>query len=1044
MRVAGRGCRTARPTSMLVPSLYVAFSTVLTSPSGLISALASAVPMAARATGAEVDAEALLKILEKDIEAIDQKKEDLRNGKDVSYSTTKASMDTSVDTSTSRPIVSPTLELGTLGPTLGDFADFDDSSFVAAANGTAQETVLEEEKIATMTEAQAILRGVLQSAAYGDAQAASGRMACRDHVVRTFHSYVLQKFQFSKMRFLRQGFAHFDTNQDGVVSEVEFARFLQARKVAPHCAKPKLVFDYIQREHRSWERFQYEYVEAVETYLHRELHLAYVVPFVDLALFVYDAARYWSLVFANLAEAKALDLYEKGLVLADEGLVFAEEQSRRFARSLFEDDSYHLKVLLREVSGGKKDAADRFVAWVREHAGVDLKSEKYFNELEVRQREKAAAEKERLRLEKQAEVDAKEKERMLRIEKEEKERARAAACESSFVIGENGTIEANPCFDFELPSDAGAHDAQSSMNSTVADATLEEGGAAADVDGDQTAFLPTSSNGTSSSLDEVDRIVYSATAVGEEADSGIDVHPKRAAGFLDSDFEKFVQEPSAADGISQTDWFIFLLTEPYSLRALFFTTTVDKVLVYTSILDPKPALSQLPRRQRGSVLSLFATENFHFQEQSDARRYQPVAAARVRRARGAEPADVDGLVAGEGAPQTEQWLEKSNTFKFIMLTLVFLSTVTFCLETLPEWESKYEQVWRVCELFFVSVFTFEYLLRLGVTSKPYKEFLLEPLNVCDVLSVVPTWLILVWDVPLHDQRWWRIFRLFWVFKFGRHSTEMNYIVKGMAQATTSFVLLVSFLVLALIFFSYLMWVAERGEWDDLKSSDEPHYSGCSPFENVPTAIYWAITAITTVGYGDTYPITPGGKLVTAGCMVMGILCVACPVTVLGVEFSTLFSFEKAEARRRVARGAMVRLGKDELQLVDMLKRLAKTRGSMENELLVTRYLLENMVGAAAASSSSASSSPGSSKEKSGAAPAAAGAGAATDGNWGTVAPGRLDSASKEKTASAMKTALHAVQLLTTTAQSSMDEYEDFVCRNVKEHEAVLRVAVDRG
>mmetsp|Transcript_15625 Transcript_15625/g.38714 ORF Transcript_15625/g.38714 Transcript_15625/m.38714 type:complete len:597 (-) Transcript_15625:579-2369(-) len=586
MRVAGRGCRTARPTSMLVPSLYVAFSTVLTSPSGLISALASAVPMAARATGAEVDAEALLKILEKDIEAIDQKKEDLRNGKDVSYSTTKASMDTSVDTSTSRPIVSPTLELGTLGPTLGDFADFDDSSFVAAANGTAQETVLEEEKIATMTEAQAILRGVLQSAAYGDAQAASGRMACRDHVVRTFHSYVLQKFQFSKMRFLRQGFAHFDTNQDGVVSEVEFARFLQARKVAPHCAKPKLVFDYIQREHRSWERFQYEYVEAVETYLHRELHLAYVVPFVDLALFVYDAARYWSLVFANLAEAKALDLYEKGLVLADEGLVFAEEQSRRFARSLFEDDSYHLKVLLREVSGGKKDAADRFVAWVREHAGVDLKSEKYFNELEVRQREKAAAEKERLRLEKQAEVDAKEKERMLRIEKEEKERARAAACESSFVIGENGTIEANPCFDFELPSDAGAHDAQSSMNSTVADATLEEGGAAADVDGDQTAFLPTSSNGTSSSLDEVDRIVYSATAVGEEADSGIDVHPKRAAGFLDSDFEKFVQEPSAADGISQTDWFIFLLTEPYSLRALFFTTTVDKVLVYTSILIP--------------------------------------------------------------------------------------------------------------------------------------------------------------------------------------------------------------------------------------------------------------------------------------------------------------------------------------------------------------------------------------------------------------------------------------------------------------------------
>ncbi|CAD7965528.1 unnamed protein product [Amoebophrya sp. A120] len=361
----------------------------------------------------------------------------------------------------------------------------------------------------------------------------------------------------------------------------------------------------------------------------------------------------------------------------------------------------------------------------------------------------------------------------------------------------------------------------------------------------------------------------------------------------------------------------------------------------------------------------------------------------------------------KGREKIERFLESDRYMQTFMLACVFLSTVTFCWETMEDYQERYKLYWKSMELVFVTIFTIEYLARLTVTSKPYREFLLTPLNILDVVSVVPTWVSLLAEDGywIHDQRIFRIFRLFWVFKFGRHSTEMNYIVTGMIESRTSFLLLSTFLVLALVFFSYLMFSVERGEWDEARGcfarADEPHYSGCSPYADVPTAIYWAITTVTTVGYGDTYPITAWGKLVTGACMVCGIFCVACPTTVLGVEFGNLFNLTKLEARRKVARGEMVNMTKEELELIGLLKKLGKARGSMEKKVMLIRQILQKDV---STSQTTSSRRKGSSE---------------------------IDN--------------HAAKLLSSDSAEVMDQYEDFLCRTVENGriESALRVALDK-
>lgn len=243
---------------------------------------------------------------------------------------------------------------------------------------------------------------------------------------------------------------------------------------------------------------------------------------------------------------------------------------------------------------------------------------------------------------------------------------------------------------------------------------------------------------------------------------------------------------------------------------------------------------------------------------------------------------------------------------FFIIICIIASTIAFCLETIPSMDT-HREVFFAFEVFFVAVFTIEYIVRFWATvpeKMSFVGFLFSPLNVIDLLSVAPFYVTLILHYTARDQeryfdfdfRVLRALRLVRIFKVGRYSTQLKLIAGAMERSMASLVMLGLCMVFALIIFSTLIFLVERGTWDPKQACyirtgpRTGSFDGtCSPFQSIPEASWWAITTMTTVGYGDTFPVTTGGRVVGGMTMVVGILCVALPTTVLGVQFSDSFA-----------------------------------------------------------------------------------------------------------------------------------------------------------
>jgi len=292
---------------------------------------------------------------------------------------------------------------------------------------------------------------------------------------------------------------------------------------------------------------------------------------------------------------------------------------------------------------------------------------------------------------------------------------------------------------------------------------------------------------------------------------------------------------------------------------------------------------------------------------------------------------------------------------FFIIGCIIASTITFCLETVPTME-KHHQVFFFLEIFFVTVFSIEYICRFWA-SVPEKmsaaKFFFSPLNLIDILSIAPFFIGLITtylvkgDAMDLDLRVLRALRLVRIFKIGRYSSQLKLIAGAMERSMASLIMLALCMVFALIIFSTLIFLVERGVWDPkqgcyIRTGDRMgSLDGlCSPFQSIPEACWWAITTMTTVGYGDTYPITDGGRIVGGLTMVIGILCVALPTTVLGVQFSDSFAevteekeIHDLKARLPQKEGIRAELVKGLDHLDELHAELVKLLPEIEQQLL---------------------------------------------------------------------------------------------------------------
>lgn len=257
-----------------------------------------------------------------------------------------------------------------------------------------------------------------------------------------------------------------------------------------------------------------------------------------------------------------------------------------------------------------------------------------------------------------------------------------------------------------------------------------------------------------------------------------------------------------------------------------------------------------------------------------------------------------------------------------IVVCILVSVTCFILETLPELETpRWTVFFARIQLFCIIVFTVEFFLRIWSSPSSWRDVLCSPLTIVDALSILPFYIALLielltdWEGQV-DGRFLRVYRLLVMIKFTRYSRQITLFGEGSMNSRMFFVVYSSMVLTGTLVASVLMWIVERGRWDEKKGcyarAGEPFWTGCSPFESIPMGCWWAITTLTTVGYGDTFAITPLGRLVNALVMLGGLACVAVPTCILGIEFAAMYRKKLREANEDQIHKDLRKRAKEEL------------------------------------------------------------------------------------------------------------------------------------
>ncbi|KAI1720568.1 ion transport protein domain-containing protein [Ditylenchus destructor] len=261
------------------------------------------------------------------------------------------------------------------------------------------------------------------------------------------------------------------------------------------------------------------------------------------------------------------------------------------------------------------------------------------------------------------------------------------------------------------------------------------------------------------------------------------------------------------------------------------------------------------------------------------------------------PALFDNVVLGKIRLILWTFLENPRSsipakiLSILSATFVLLSLAGLILSSMPEFQRRnandeveplwYIQTLEICCMVFFSV---EYLTRLLVNPKKC-DFIKQPLNVIDLLTIIPFFveeclpLLGIYDIELRNlrgamivMRVMRLARVARIFKLARYSIGLRAFGETMRKSAAELSMLGMFLLTGIMLFSTAIYFFERDEVN-------------SKFYSIPSAWWWCVATMTTVGYGDLVPVTTGGKIVAAMASVCGIIVLAFPISMIIDKFA---------------------------------------------------------------------------------------------------------------------------------------------------------------
>lgn len=217
---------------------------------------------------------------------------------------------------------------------------------------------------------------------------------------------------------------------------------------------------------------------------------------------------------------------------------------------------------------------------------------------------------------------------------------------------------------------------------------------------------------------------------------------------------------------------------------------------------------------------------------------------------------------------------------YALVTLIVLNVAAFAAETVPETGLRYGSWFARFNLVSVAIFTIEYVLRLwSCVDVPLlhalpvwrarAKFAARPLLIVDLLAILPFYLGFLIGL---DLRILRVFRLFRFLKLARYSPALAALGRVISNERRALFGALLVMLALLLFASSGIYFLERHAQPGI-------------FGSIPSAAWWALATLTTVGYGDVVPVTAPGRVFGGLIMIFGLGMFALPIGIIATGFS---------------------------------------------------------------------------------------------------------------------------------------------------------------
>jgi len=232
----------------------------------------------------------------------------------------------------------------------------------------------------------------------------------------------------------------------------------------------------------------------------------------------------------------------------------------------------------------------------------------------------------------------------------------------------------------------------------------------------------------------------------------------------------------------------------------------------------------------------------------------------------------------------------SRVIDAFLIALIISNLVAITLHTVHSLAMRHYHFFRLFELCSVIIFTIEYLLRMWVCTenKSYRrpltgriKYFFTPYAIIDLIAIAPFYLPMIIPVDLIFLRALRLMRLLRLLKLGRYSESIKLMGSILKSKKEEITVAIAMSLILLLIASALMYFIE--------SAAQPKV-----FSSIPAAMWWGVMTMTTVGYGDVYPITPAGKVLAGVIALLGISLFILPAGIIATGYAAEIHRKKDE------------------------------------------------------------------------------------------------------------------------------------------------------